>query len=114
MTPSKNNIQSLDKAISSLENQRRNEFSDLKNQLHETTEHFRPINLLNQTIKDLRESTEIKNNLLETLMSVAGGYFSKKLIIGKSNSFFRKTLGFVLQYSVTNYISKKVNSNTNN
>jgi hypothetical protein len=112
MTPSKNQIQSLDKAISSLENQRRNEFIDLKNQLHETSEHFRPINLLNQTIKDLGESPVLKTNLFETLISVTGGYFSKKMIIGKSNSIIKKLLGYVLQYSVTNFISKKVSSNT--
>jgi hypothetical protein len=112
MTASKNQIQSLDKAISSLENQRKSEFGDLKDQFFETTEHFRPVNLLNETIRDLRDSPVLKTNLFETLISVTGGYFSKKMIIGKSNSLTKVLLGYVLQYSVTNFISKKVSSNT--
>ncbi len=113
MTPSKNQKQSLDKAIRSLEIQRKNEFVDLKDQFFETGEHFRPINLLNQTIKDLGESPVLKVNLFETLMSVTGGYFSRKLILGKSNSLIKNLLGYVLQYGITNFISKKVSSNGN-
>ena len=113
MTASKNQIQSLDSAISSLENQRKSEFGDLKDQFFKTTEHFRPVNLLNETIKDFGKSAVLKTNLFETLISVTGGYFSKKMIIGKSNSITKILLGYVLQYSVTNFISKKVSTNTN-
>lgn len=113
MKPSKNHIQSLDKAISLLENQRKNEFVELKGQFFKTGEHFRPINILNQTIKDLGESPVIKTNLFETLISVTGGYFSRKMILGKSNSLIKNLLGYVLQYSITNFISKKVSSNGN-
>jgi len=111
MKPSNNRMQSLDKAISLLENQRKNEFVELKEQFFKTGEHFRPINILNQTIKDLGESPVIKTNLFETLISVTGGYFSKKMVIGKSNSIIKTLMGYVLQYSVTNFISKKVSSN---
>ena len=113
ITASKNQIQSLDRAISSLENKRKNEFGDLKDQFFKTSEHFKPINLINQTIRDLGASPVIKTNLFETLISVTGGYFSKKMIIGKSNSITKILLGYVLQYSVTNFISKKVSTNTN-
>ena len=112
-TPSKNQIQALDEAISSLKNQRESEFCDLKDQFYETSEHFRPINILNETIKDLRESPILKTNLFETIISVTGGYFSRKMIIGKSNSVIKKLIGYVLQYSVTSLISKKVSANTN-
>ena len=108
MAPSKNQMQSLDIAISSLHEQRKIEFDDLKDQFFETAEYFRPINLLNQTIKDLGESPVIKTNLFETLISVAGGYFSKKMIIGKSNSYVKILLGYVLQYSITNLFQKKL------
>lgn len=113
MRPSKNQIQSLEEAISYLENQRKDEFNDLKVQLFKTSEHFRPINLLNQTIKDLGESPVLKTNLFETLISVTGGYVSKRMIIGKSNSFTKKILGYVLQYGATNFISRTVSSNAN-
>lgn len=114
MTPSRNQIQFLDNAISSLESQRRIEYSELKNQFFETREQFTPINLLNETIKDFGESPVIKTNLFETIISITGGYFSKKLIIGKSNSFMKNLLGYVLQFGVTNFISKKVSSDADN
>lgn len=113
MRPSKNQIQSLEEAINYLENQKNKEFDELKVQLFKTSEHFRPINILSQTIKVLGESPVLKTNLFETLISVTGGYFSKKLILGKSNSFSKKILGYVIQYSATNFISKNVSSKVN-
>lgn len=113
MASSKNQIQSLDIAISSLENQRKNEFDDLKDQFFETGNHFRPINILNQAIKDLGESPVLKTNLFETLISVAGGYVSRKMIMGKSSSVIKIILGYILQYSATNFISKTVGLNAN-
>lgn len=111
MKPLKDQMQSLDKAISLMEIQRKDEFVELKVQFFKTGEHFRPINILNQTIKDLGESPVLKTNLFETLLSITGGYFSKKMIIGKSNSVVKILMGYVLQYSVTNFISKQVSSN---
>jgi hypothetical protein len=113
MTASNNQIQSLDQAICALKDQRKKEFGDLKVQFIQTSEHFRPVNLLTQTIKDLGGSPVLKTNLFETLISVTGGYFSKKMIMGKSNSFTKKIVGYVLQYGITNFISKKVSSNVN-
>ncbi|MGM5469601.1 hypothetical protein ACS386_04940 [Flavobacteriaceae bacterium LMO-SS05] len=113
MIPSKNQKQSLDKAICALEIQRKTEFVELKEQFFKTGEHFRPINILNQTIKDLGESPVLKTNLFEALISVTGGYFSRKMILGKSNSLIKNLLGYVLQYGITNFISKKVSSNGN-
>lgn len=109
----KNQIVLLNNAILLLEARRKKEYEDLRIQFYESSENFRPINIIKQTIKDFREISEVKTNLFETLISVTGGYFSKRLIIGKSNSFIKMVLGYVLQYSVTNFISKKVSSNTN-
>ena len=103
----------LNNAILLLEARRKKEYEDLRIQLVESSENFRPINIIKQTIKDFSEIAEVKTSLFETLISVTGGYFSKRLIIGKSNSFIKMILGYVLQYSVTNFISKKVSSNTN-
>ncbi|WP_308990616.1 hypothetical protein QLS71_003950 [Mariniflexile litorale] len=113
MKKPKNQIELLNDAMLLLEIRRKKEYEDLKIQFHETSESFRPINIWNQTVKDFRESTEVKTNLLETILSVAGGYFSKKIIVGKSNSIVKSLLGYVLQYAVTNFISKKVHTDTN-
>mgnify|MGYP000315138739 CR=1 FL=1 len=56
MTASKNQIQSLDRAISSLENKRKNEFGDLKDQFFKTSVHFKPINLIGSGLNLLNVS----------------------------------------------------------
>ena len=110
MKQHKSHVVLLDEAIARLEYRRQIEYQDLKAQFHETTETFKPANIFNQTIKDLRELPEIKSNLLQTVLSIAGGYFSKKIVLGKTNTFTKSILGYVLQYAVTNFISKKVSN----
>ena len=112
MKTHKNQIVSLNNAILLLEERRDKEYEDLKVQFFETSENFRPINILRQAVKDFRETPEIKTNLFETLVSVLGGYFSKRIILGKSNSLMKKIFGYVLQYTVTNFISKKVRTDS--
>ncbi|WP_445958090.1 hypothetical protein [Yeosuana sp.] len=110
MKKHKNQIRLLNNAILLLEEKRKKEYEDLKIQFYETSKNFRPINIFNQAIKDFRELPEVKTNLFETLISITGGYFSKKILIGKSNSFIKNIFGYVLQYTVTNFISKKVST----
>lgn len=110
MKQHKSQMQLLDDAILLLEVKRRKEYNDLKTQFYKTSESFKPINIFNQTVKDFRELPEVKTNLLETILSISGGYFSKKLLLGKSNSLVKSILGYVLQYAVTNFISKKVST----
>ncbi|MEN3322852.1 hypothetical protein VP395_03875 [Mariniflexile soesokkakense] len=113
MKKPKNQIELLNDAIVLLEKRRKKEYEELKLQFYETSENFRPINIFNQAVKDFREVPEVKTNLFETILSITGGYFSKKIIVGKSNSLVKKILGYVLQYAVTNFISKKVSTDTN-
>lgn len=104
----KNQSLELDKSITILEQQQKLMLVDLKQQLNVTYESLRPINVINATIDDIRNSTELKNNVLETVVSVAGGYASKMFLVGKSNSIFKKIFGALLQYGATNLISNKV------
>lgn len=112
MKKHKNQIALLNNVILLLEERKKKEYDDLRVQFYETTENFRPINIFKQTIKDFREIPEVKTNLFETLISITGGYFSKKIIIGKSNSFVKNIFGYVLQYTITNFISKKVSTDS--
>lgn len=104
----KDENEKLDLAIELLEQKRDLQLMDLKNQLLATYQSVKPINILNQTLEDFKESTVVKSNLLQSVVSLAGGYFSKKLVIGKTHSTLKKLLGYALQYGVTNFIAKKV------
>ena len=107
----RNQNDELDIAIDKLERQRHLKFIELKQQLNLTYQSVKPINILNQTLTDFKESKQVKSNLLQSVVSLGGGYLSKKLLIGNTHSTFKKILGYVLQYGVTNFISKKVDSN---
>lgn len=108
MNPSKNQIQTLGEVISSLEHKRDNQYADLKMQLSKTFNHYKPINLIKENIKDIGGSAIQNTHILETAISLVGGYFSKKIVIGKSKSFAKKLLGYALQYGVSSFISKKI------
>ena len=107
-----NNIEALNKAILLLEDRKKLEYDDLKLQFYETSENFRPINIFKQSVKYFTEIGEVRTNLFETLLSITGGYFSKKIIIGKSNSIIKNIFGYALQYTITNFIAKKVSTNS--
>ncbi|WP_339837169.1 hypothetical protein [uncultured Flavobacterium sp.] len=111
MKTNRNQNKKLDIAIAELERQRNLQFDELKQQLALTYESVKPINILNQTLVDFKESTEVKSNLIQSVLSIAGGYISKRLLVGKSHSKFKKVIGLIVQYGVANFISKKVDSN---
>lgn len=110
----KNHNERLDLAIEELERRRNLQLEDIKLQLSVTYESAKPINLLKQGFQGFKESPEIKSSLFQSVVSLAGGYLSKKLLIGKTNTIFKSILGYALQYGVTNFISKKVDSNSPN
>lgn len=104
----KNKNEELDARILALETKQRNEFLALKMELNEAVEQLRPSQLLHRAITDVREAPKAKKSLLEIVLSIAGGYFSKKLIVGKSNNIFKNLLGYAVQYVSTKVISKKI------
>lgn len=101
----------LDEAIARLEMEREIKFEELKYQMNSTFQSMKPINILNGTLEDLKQFPEVKSNILQLVISVVGGYLSKKILVGNPHSTFKKILGYLLQYGITNFISKKVHTN---
>lgn len=111
MASYKNQNTLLDETIARLEMERDLKFDELKDQMSITFQSMKPIHLLNGALEDIKEFPEVKSNIVQLVVSLAGGYLSKKLLLGKSKSPFKKILGSLLQYGITNFVSKKVNSN---
>lgn len=111
MASYKNQNTNLDKAIARLELERDIKFDELKYQLVNTFDSVKPVNILKETLDDFNHAPQVKADFAKSALSIAGGYLSKRLLIGKSNSIFKKVVGYVVQYGLTKYISKKVNSN---
>lgn len=96
----------LNAAILLLENRQTEEGFLLKEQFKITYESLKPINFIRSTFKELVTAPDFKEDLLNTSLSLAAGYFSKKLAIGSTNNPFKQILGSFLQMGVTSIVSK--------
>jgi hypothetical protein len=100
------NTTELNAAILLLENKQVEEGFLLKEQFKITYDNLKPINFIRNTFKELVTAPDFKEDLLNTSISLAAGYFSKKLAIGSTNNPFKQILGSFLQMGVTSIVSK--------
>ncbi|MBF03612.1 MAG: hypothetical protein CMP76_09980 [Flavobacterium sp.] len=99
--------QILDEKIRLLEIKRNHDFEILRNQFNETLDSLKPVNIVKETIADFKKSKEIKSSLLETTLGIAGGYLTRKMMIGKSAGTLKKITATIVQYLVSNFITNK-------
>lgn len=99
-------IKELNTAILLLEDKQAQKEALLKEQFKITYESLKPVNFIRNTFKELTSAPDFKEDLLTTSISLAAGYFSKKLAIGSTNNPFKKLLGSLLQMGVTSIVSK--------
>src|ERR1700690_679554 len=102
-----NSLSELDLAIKRLERKRLLLEEDLKDDFHALLESLKPANILKNTIHEVQESPELKHNLFRVALGLGAGYFSRKLLVGKSAGILKKALGTALQYGITNFVAKK-------
>ncbi|MGV9004297.1 hypothetical protein [Flavobacterium sp.] len=96
----------LDQKILALTNKRDYELMDLKNQFNVLLDSAKPMNLIKQSISGIAETPGTKESILELGTSFLGGYLSKRLLFGKSNSIVKNLIGNALQYSISTLINK--------
>ena len=102
-----NNEYELDLAITKLERKRLILEEELREDFHSIVEGLRPTNILKHTVQEIQESTSLRNNLLKVALGLGAGYFSRKLLVGKSAGVVKKLLGTALQYGITNFVARK-------
>jgi len=78
----------------------------LKEQLYFTLENLKPANLIKGTLKDLASSPKLYENVLGTVVGIATGYLSKKIIVGFSGGIISKIFGSILQIGVTSAVAQ--------
>jgi hypothetical protein len=101
-----NAVVSLKESIRLLEIRQAEEGKILKDQFRITYESLKPVNLIKNSLKELANSAEIKNSLLKTIVSLVSGYFTQKLVVSSKSNLFTKLLGVLMQFGVTNLVSK--------
>jgi hypothetical protein len=77
----------------------------LKQQFRLTYESLKPANLIMNALKDITTSPNLIENIIGNVLGLASGYVSKKVFVGTSGNLFRKLLGSVMQFGVTNLVS---------
>lgn len=100
------NTTELNAAILFLENKQTEDGFLLKEQFKITYESLKPANLIRSTFKELIAAPDFKEDLLNTSLSLAVGYLSKKIAIGSTNNPFKQILGTILQMGVTSIVAK--------
>ena len=101
------NTSDLDTAIKRLERKRRLQEEEMREHFHIILENLKPTNILKHTLHEVQESTPLKHNLFKVALGLGAGYFSRKLVIGKSAGVVKKALGTALQYGITQFVAKK-------
>lgn len=103
-------VDSLKESIRLLEIRQAEEGQALKAQFRITFESLKPVNLIKSSISELTGSSEIKNSLFETIVSILTGYLTKKMMVSSKSNPFMKILGAVLQFGVTSLVAKNAES----
>lgn len=107
-----NQSQVLEERILALENKQKVLAIEMKNQFDITYQGLKPSSLITNALKgtfnNIKNEPKLKGNIIELLLSLGGGYLSKKVLVGKSNSTIKNLFGYAIQFLTTKLISKKI------
>jgi len=78
----------------------------LKEQFLVTVDGFTPVNLLKNALNEIATSPYLIDNIIGSAMGLVTGYVSKLVAVGSSNSIFKKLMGSVVQFGVTNTVAQ--------
>ena len=103
----KTEIEPIKAKIELLKAQQAVEFIAFKEQLQVTYMSLKPLNLIKSTLAEVTSSPDIRNHLIQGVVGIAGGYLSKKLLIGTSSNWFKQIAGTLVQFFITKKIVQK-------
>ena len=78
----------------------------LKEEFFNVYESLKPVSLIKSTLAEITSSPYLIDNMLGAVMGMLSGYVSKKIAVGTSHNLFRKIMGIVLQFGVTNLVAQ--------
>lgn len=101
------NAEELKLAIQHLEQQRIEDGILLKEHFFATISSFKPVNLINDSIKEMITSTDLKTNLTKLVIGGVSGLMAKSLLVGESSKPLPKIMGTFVEM----FVSKSVMNN---
>jgi len=99
-------ITDLKTAIQVLEFEQEIKKQKLNDQLLLIHESLKPVNLIKSTLSEVASSPYLIDNMLGASVGLASGYLYRKLVVSGSHNIFRKLLGSVIQFGVTNVVAQ--------
>ncbi len=99
-------LKSIDGAIYQLERRKVMQRDELRIQWEKTQHELSPMNIIKDEIRDTVSSPKFGGQVFNGLISLVSGFVTKKLIVGDSDSSFKKMLGTIAQTSATGVIYK--------
>jgi hypothetical protein len=64
------------------------------------------VNLIRHTLKEISSSPYLIENISGSAMGLLSGFLSRKIFVGSSGNLFKKLIGSVLQFGVTNIVAQ--------
>jgi hypothetical protein len=103
----KNETELLEELLIQLENKQKLELIILREQFRTTLEGFKPLNLIKGAWHEVSDSADVRSDLVGSVIGLATGYVTKKLVLGGTHNPFKKVIGTVLQFAIANLVAKK-------
>lgn len=76
----------------------------LKEKCQHAFESLKPVNVIKNTLSEISSSPYLIENMLGAAVGLISGYVSRKVAEGRSQNVFRRIMGSVLQFGVTNLV----------
>ncbi len=100
--------EALENRINLLEAKRQQELISLKKEFYAGFESLKPVNLIKDTMKSLVQSPNLKSDILNTTLSLATGYLSRKAVLGNKHTRLNDFFGTLLQIGITSLVSNNI------
>lgn len=101
-----NETDTLNETIALLQNRQKQELRILKEQFELTYDSLKPLNIIKGAFKEMSTASDLKGNIINNIIGMSTGYITKKLVLGSSHNPVRQILGTILQFVITNVVTK--------
>jgi len=98
----------LQQRIAELQVKQQEQATALRQSTIHIIETLSPSHLLNDALKNITKSPELRNNVMDTALGIGAGVLSKKLFVGGSRNIIKKIGGTAIEFLVANIIRKRI------
>ena len=99
----------LRNAIQRLEIEQAYSNQQLKEQFYFVKENIKPVNLIKNAISEVVKSPFLINHVIESVLLLASGYFSGKIVLGATGQIIKSLFSPIIQSGIEN-ISRKTDT----